>query len=296
MGVAGGVSTVPRRTLGIGLRAARDRAGVKLKDAAELLGVSEQTIWRIEQGTTSTKPPYVQALCDAYGVPDGMRDVLLGLARETRAPGWWQAYGDVLPNWFGAYVCLEQAANRIRIFDPTMMPGLLQCHDYSDVVIRIDRPDWSDDEVSRCLELKQARQQVLTRAFPTPPSVESIISEAVLTAEPKPEGTMRRQLWHLLKATELPNVSIRILDRRIGPHLGSLAGSFKMLDFPEQNGYMPPPTVFSENLVGAVCLDKPSEIKAYSRAWDSISRAAFSEHETIGLLRENLREWNDRER
>ncbi|MFC3380708.1 DUF397 domain-containing protein [Couchioplanes azureus] len=67
------------------------------------------------------------------------------------------------------------------------------------------------NEVEKRIELKQSRQQLLTRAFPTPPSVEAIISEAVLMAEPKPEVTMRRQVWHLLQATELSNVSIRIL-------------------------------------------------------------------------------------
>ena len=267
MVVPGSGSTVPRRTLGIGLRAAREKAGVKLKDAAALLGVSEQTIWRIEQGTTSTRPPYVQSLCDAYGVPDGMREVFVGLSRETRSRGWWHAYGDVLPTWFEAYVGLEQAAQRIRIFDPSMIPGLLQCREYTAAFIKVERPDLSDDDVEKRIELKQSRQQLLTRSFPAPPSVEAIISEAVLMVEPKPEGTMRRQVWHLLKATELPTVSVRVLDRRVGPHRASLTGAFTLLDFPEQNGSAPPPTVYSENLTGALYLDKAPEITAYSEAW-----------------------------
>ncbi len=292
----GSGSTVPRRTLGIGLRAAREKAGVKLKDAAAQLGVSEQTIWRIEQGTTSTRPPYVQALCDAYGVHDGMRDAFVGLARETRARGWWHAYGDVLPTWFEAYVGLEQAARRIRIFDPSMIPGLLQHREYTGAFIRIERPGLSELEVEKTIELKQSRQQLLTRSFPAPPSVEVIISETALMAEPAPEGTMRRQIWHLLQATELPNVSIRVLERRVGPHRASVAGAFRMLDFPEQNGSAPPPTVYSENLTGALYLDKASEIEAYSGVWDAIYDAALSEHDTDELLKQYLKELNDRER
>ncbi|MFI7596883.1 helix-turn-helix transcriptional regulator [Actinoplanes sp. NPDC049681] len=295
MAVEGSGSTVPRRSLGIGLRAAREKAGVKLKDAAAMLGVSEQTIWRIEQGTTSTKPPYVQALCDAYGVHDGMRTVFVGLARETRSRGWWHAYGDVLPTWFEAYVGLEQAARRIRIFDPTMIPGLLQHRDYTGAFIRVERPGLSDDEVEKMIELKQSRQQLLTRSFPPPPSVEVVISETVLMAEPKPEGTMRRQIWHLLKATELPNVTIRVLDRRVGPHRASVAGAFRMLDFPEQNGSAPPPTVYSENLTGALYLDKASEIEAYSDVWEAIFDAALPRDHTGELLKDYLRELNDRE-
>ncbi|MEV8507273.1 helix-turn-helix transcriptional regulator [Actinoplanes sp. NPDC051475] len=296
MVVEGSGSTVPRRTLGIGLRAAREKAGVKLKDAAALLGVSEQTIWRIEQGTTSTKPPYVQALCDAYGVHDGMREVFVGLARETRSRGWWHAYGDVLPTWFEAYVGLEQAAQRIRIFDPAMIPGLLQHREYTGAFIRVERPGWSEGDIEKTIELKQSRQQLLTRSFPAPPSVDVIIGETVLMAEPKPEGIMRRQVWHLLKATELPNVSIRVLDRRVGPHRASLAGAFRLLSFPEQNGSAPPPTVYSENLTGALYLDKTSEIAEYAGAWEAISDAALPKHDTIELLKECLKELNDRER
>ncbi|MGA5303419.1 helix-turn-helix domain-containing protein [Nucisporomicrobium flavum] len=296
MVVEGSGSTVPRRTLGIGLRAAREKAGVKLKDAAALLGVSEQTIWRIEQGTTSTRPPYVQALCDAYGVSDDMRDVFVGLARETRSRGWWHAYGDVLPTWFEAYVGLEQAARRIRIFDPSMVPGLLQHREYTGAFVRIERPDLSEHEVEKIIELKQSRQQLLTRSFPAPPAVDVVISEAVLMAEPEPEGTMRRQVWHLLQATQLPNVSVRVLNLRVGPHRASVAGAFVMLDFPEHNGSAPPPTVYSENLTGALYLDKASEIEAYSGVWEALDGAALSEPDTAELLQKYLKELNDRER
>ena len=296
MVVAGIGSTVPRRTLGIGLRAAREKAGVKLKDAAALLGVSEQTIWRIEQGATSTRPPYVQALCDAYGVRDEMRELFVGLSRETRSRGWWHAYGDVLPTWFEAYVGLEQAAHRIRVFDPAMIPGLVQHREYTGAFIRVERPDLSEHEVEKSIELKQSRQQLLTRSFPAPPSLEVILSETVLMAEPRPEGTMRRQIWHLLQATELPNVSIRVLDRRVGPHRASVAGAFRMLDFPEHNGSAPPPTVYSENLTGALYLDKDTEIAAYSEAWAAISAAALPEPDSGEVLTNYLRELNDRER
>lgn len=293
---AGGGSTVPRRTLGLELRAAREKAGVTLKSAAETLGVSEQTLWRIEQGATSTRPPYVMALCDRYGIDDQMRDVLLGLAKETRSRGWWHAYGDVLPAWFEAFVGLEQSARTIRIFDPAMVPGLLQCREYTGAFIRVERPDLTDDDIKKRVELKQSRQELLTRDFPAPPTVEAIISEAVLMAEPRPEGVMRRQVWHLLQATELPNVAIRVLGRTVGPHRASLAGAFRMLDFPERNGHTPPPTVYCENLTGALYLDKKHEIEAYSEVWSAIHNDAMNEHDTVELLKEKLRELNDRER
>ena len=286
---------MPRRTLGLGLKQAREAAGVKLKDAALALDVSTQTIWRIENGTTSTRTADVMHLCTLYGVPDKMREVFLGLARETKSKGWWHAYGDVVPAWFELYVGLEQAAASIRTYAPSLVPGLLQSREYMGSAIRADRPELSDDDVNTRIRLKQSRQKLLTRSFPEPPRVTAVIGEAVFLAEPEPEGAMRSQVWHLLKATELENVSIRVLPIARGPHRASVGGAFTFLDFLQENGNTPPPTVYAENLTGAIYLDKPSEISIYAEVWESIASKALDERASIGLMSNLLKELNDRE-
>lgn len=288
-------STIPRRTLGLGLKQAREAAGVRLKDAAAALDVSVQTVWRIENGTTSSRTADVLHLCTIYGVPDEMRDVFLGLARETKSKGWWHAYGDVVPAWFELYVGLEQAATTIRTYDPSLVPGILQSREYMGAAIRADRPELTDDEVNTRIRLKQNRQQLLTRSFPESPQVQAIIGEAALQAEPKPEGAMRSQIWHLLKATELDNVSIRILPTTRGPHRASVAGAFTVLDFHQENGNTPPSTVYAENLTGAIYLDKPSEINDYDEVWKSITANSLDEQASIAFMSSLLKELNDRE-
>jgi hypothetical protein len=224
-----------------------------------------------------------------------MRDVFLGLARETKSRGWWHAYGDVVPAWFELYVGLEQAAATIRTYDPALVPGLLQSGEYMGAVIRADRPELSEDEVTTRISLKRSRQQLLTRSFPEPPRTEVIIGEAALMAEPEAEGAMRAQLWHLLKATELDNVSLRVLPIARGPHRASVAGAFTLLDFRQENGSTPPATVYAENLTGAIYLDKPSEISVYGKAWESIASKALDEGASIDLMSTLLKELNDRE-
>lgn len=288
-------STVPRRTLGLGLRQAREAAGVKLKDVAVALDVSTQTVWRIENGTTSTRTADVMHLCTLYGVPDEMRNVFLGLARETKSKGWWHAYGEVVPAWFELYVGLEQAAATIRTYNPSLVPGLLQSRAYMGAVIRADSPELSDDDVTTRISLKRSRQELLTRVFPESPRVEALIGEAALLAEPETEGAMRSQVWHLLKATELDNVSIRVLPTARGPHRASVGGAFTLLDFRQENGTTPPATVYAENLTGAIYLDKPTEISAYGEVWDSIASKALDERASIDLMSTLLKELNDRE-
>jgi hypothetical protein len=39
-------------------------------------------------------------MCKIYAAPADLTEALMGLARETKARGWWHAYGDVIPEGF----------------------------------------------------------------------------------------------------------------------------------------------------------------------------------------------------
>lgn len=287
-------STVPRRTLGLALREARNKQKITMQTAAEALGVSVQSVRRIEQGTVSTRTATVTVLCGLYQVPDTMRHVLVGLAKETRSHGWWHSYSDAIPDWFQLYVGLEQTASRIRKFEPMLVTGLLQNEQYMEAAIRAVTPSLSDEEVAASINLRLSRQRLLTRAFPAPPRVEMVLSEAVLLAEPQVEDAMRSQVWHLLKATELPSVSLRILPIGVGPHRASVTGAFTVLDFPTENGTAPPSTVYSESITGAIYLDKPAEIDSYNQVWQALTAAALDKTASIALMSQRLKELTER--
>jgi hypothetical protein len=106
---------------------------------------------------------------------------------------------------------------------------------------------------------------------------------------------MRHQIWQLLKATEMGNVSLRMLPVTV-EHCACGTGPFSIVDFPDQSGNTAPPTVYSENLTGAIYLDKPKELQAYEDAWAVLGSASLNEQETVNALSERLKELNDRER
>jgi hypothetical protein len=74
-------------------------------------GPSEWKIHRLENGQGRLQERDIIDLLRLYEVtdPDEIAE-LLALAREANTPGWWQHYGDVLPQWFRTYVDLESAA------------------------------------------------------------------------------------------------------------------------------------------------------------------------------------------
>src|ERR1700735_3589829 len=90
-------STVPRRQLGRHLRDLRNKQRLTVKTAAAAMEWSETKIWRIETGQTSLRSFDVEAMCRIYGAPTDLTQALMALAKETKSKGWWQAYGDVIP-------------------------------------------------------------------------------------------------------------------------------------------------------------------------------------------------------
>ncbi|MET8311317.1 helix-turn-helix transcriptional regulator [Micromonospora sp. NPDC005173] len=280
-------STVPRRQLGRLLRQYRNEAGVTLDAAAEALEYSRQKIWRIECGTGSVRVLDVKAMCDLYGVSPEMTEAMRGLAVETKSKGWWHAYGDAVPSWFELYVGLESAASRLRGYDESLIPGILQTRAYADALFRLGRM-LSDDEREQAVEVRLQRQASLTRRLPAAPRLEAVLSEAVLRRTVGGQTTMAAQLDHVLKLAELPTVSVRVLPLAAGPQPGAVAGTFMILDFPPGNGgrAVPEPSVvYSESLTGALYLDKPDELAAYERVWRGLDSLSLHEAESKDMIK-----------
>ena len=226
---------------------------------------------------------------------DEVTEALMGLARETKARGWWHAYGDVIPDWFELYVGLETAASRLRHYHTTFVHGLLQAHAYIEATIRAQVPKVADDQVEPRIRVKLERQSLLTRNFPPPPQLDLIFAESVVRARLTAPGAMQQQLWHLLKAIdELPHVMVRILPS-VGPHAAAPSGGFTILEFPPNDrGSGEPPTVYSENITGSLYLDHPRELAVYEQVWAELEALALDERDSKAMITTLLQELGDK--
>ena len=203
-------STVPRRQLGRMLRQLRTEAGVTLDGVAEALECSRQKVWRIESGLGSVRSLDVKAMCQLYDVTPELVAALVGLAGETKAKGWWHAYGDAIPEWFELYVGLEAAASRLRFFKDTLVPGLLQSRDYALGMYRIDQPEMSEEDRERAVEVRLQRQ---SSAHPSP-AVRTPAGGDPLRGGPAPAG--RRPAGDG-RSTPAPARTVSELPERLDP-------------------------------------------------------------------------------
>jgi hypothetical protein len=217
-----------------------------------------------------------------------MTEAMRGLATETKSKGWWHAYGDAVPSWFELYVGLESAAAKLRRYDESLIPGLLQTRQYAQTIYRLDRPAASEEDRERAVEVRLQRQSLLTRRLPAAPRIEQVLSEAVLRRLVGGSATMTAQLRRLLEVGDLPNVSVRVMPLSAGPPPGAVAGSFVILDFPTTKGGRAAPepsVVYSESLTGALYLDKPDELRAYEDAWQGVAALALDEGESRDMIK-----------
>ncbi|WP_281919249.1 helix-turn-helix domain-containing protein [Nocardia sputorum] len=280
-------STMPRRQLGRHLRDLRNRAGMTTRVAAQQLEWSEAKIWRIETGQTSLRGLDVEAMCKVYGAPPDLLEPLRALARDTKAKGWWTAYGDVIPEGFDVYIGLEEAAGRLFTYENELVPGLLQTEGYTRAVCTAAHPELSADEIDRRVRLRQARQALVTRPD-APLELDALIDEAVLRRRIGGPEVTAGQLDHLLRMAELPNVRIRLVPGDCGYHDGMASGRFVLLEFPDSGEPPEPPVVYLEAFTGPVYVDKEHEIARFRSAFASIEAAAVDPRARIEEVRKSL--------
>jgi transcriptional regulator with XRE-family HTH domain len=275
----GGGPIVRRMLVGAQLRRLRTEQGISREQAGQAIRASEWKIHRLENGQVGFKERDIVDLLRLYGVtdPDEVAALLM-LAREANAPGWWQRYGDLLPQWFRAYVDLESVAVLIRTYEGQLVPGLLQTTGYMRAVIRGAELNQSPEETERRVALRLARQQLLERA--DAPWLWAVMDEAALRRPVGSREVMRAQLERLIDASQLPNVTLQILSYGAGAH-PAMASAFSILRFADQEL---PDVVYLEHLTNAVYLDKREDVEQYLHVMETISVRAEPPDKTVELL------------
>ncbi|MGI8329135.1 helix-turn-helix domain-containing protein [Actinomadura scrupuli] len=254
---AGG-PTVVRILLGAQLRRLREASGVTREAAGHAIRGSASKISRLELGRVGFKERDVADLCTLYGLDDEReRSTLLALIRQANAPGWWHHYGDAVPEWFEAYVGLEQAASLIRVYEAHSVPGLLQTQDYARALFGVNYPAAAADEIDRKVDLRMTRQQLLMRA--DAPQLWVVMDEAAVRRPLGGRQVMREQLLHLLELTRLRNVTLQMVPFHGDGH-PAIGAPFTILRFSQPDL---PDIVYLEQLTSALYLDKREDLDHY---------------------------------
>ncbi|ATM24645.1 XRE family transcriptional regulator (plasmid) [Streptomyces alboflavus] len=269
------------------LAALRDAAGMTASQAAKHLRIAQSTVTRMEKAETSLKFATVKALLEIYGVSQAEIKEFLALLDQAATPGWWQSFRDVLPAWFAVHVSLETAATLVRSYEPSVVTGLLQTPEYARAVMERGLPRVSPEVLERRVELRIARQTLLTRTDPAPPQLWALFDEAVLRRPAGDTSVMRGQIDHLLAMADLPNVTLQVCPFSAGLHPGAF-GPFTIFrfDIPEL-----PDIVCADSLSRASYSEENDEVALYREAMGEMGVYALSRQDTkefLGDIRKEL--------
>ena len=277
--------TVPRMLVGIQLHRFREAAGITPDQAAYEIRASRSKISRMENGLVRFKERDVTDLLTLYGITDEKtRSGLVTLTQQANTAGWWSRYGDIMADWFQAYLGLETAASVIRTFELQFVHGLFQTEDYARAVTMLGHTTAPAEEIDRRVSLRLKRQDLLNG--PTPPQVWSVLDEGALRRPVGGPAVMRAQLERLVEMSKLRHVTIQVVPFSRGGHAAA-GGSFTVLRFSEPEV---PDVVYIEQLTSALYLDKHEDVEHYLEVMNHLSTEALTPAQSAKFITEIIRD------
>ncbi|MGW0434277.1 helix-turn-helix domain-containing protein [Micromonospora sp. NPDC003197] len=273
-------SIIKRRRLASALRQLREQAGLTLEDVAFRMGMAQSTLSRIETARASARPANVRGLLPIYGVHGTEADVIVQLAKDAVQRDWWYVYRDLMPDWFQTFVGLEGEASAIQVFQPQVVPSLLQTEAYARALLGAAWTNRKSAEVERRVQLRLHRQQVLRRQ--PGPQCQLVLGEAALRCRVGTPETFTAQLDRLIQLIDEGQFTIRVLPFTAGA-TGSELGQIVLLDFPFPED---PPVGCLEHLAGGQIVDESAQVNQLRAVFAHQRDAALSPEESRKLIAE----------
>ncbi|MFB6677853.1 helix-turn-helix domain-containing protein [Streptomyces sp. NPDC057684] len=261
--------TVRRRRLGQELRRLRELKGMTAEEVAERLLVSQSKISRLENGRRSISQRDVRDLCGVYEVEDHrIVDSLMQMAKDSRQQGWWHSFGDIP---YSVYIGLETDAASLRVYDPQVVPGLLQTRAYAETLITGALPETTPTDIDKRVQVRVRRQERIA-APDNPLRLWTVLDESALRRVVGSRAVMREQLEHLVEQSQLPHVTVQVIPFDMGAHPG-LNGQYAILEFPDAADSS---VVYIEGVTSDLYLEKANDVQKYSVMYEHLRAQALN--------------------
>ncbi|MEV6425928.1 helix-turn-helix transcriptional regulator [Streptomyces sp. NPDC051662] len=276
--------TVRRRRLGQELRRLRELKGMTAEEVAERLLVSQSKISRLENGRRSISQRDVRDLCGVYEVEDQrIVDSLMQMAKDSRQQGWWHAFGDIP---YSVYIGLETDAASLRVYEPQVVPGLLQTRPYAEALINGALPESPALDVEKRVGVRLRRQDRISTPD-DPLRLWAVVDEAALRRRVGDRQLMREQLEHLVEQSQLPHVTVQVLPFDMGAHPG-ITGHYAILEFPDASDSS---VVYIEGVTSDLYLEKANDVQRYSVMYEHLRAQALNADQTRQFIADIAKEY-----
>ena len=269
-------ATIAKLRLARRLTELRVNAGYTANHVCDILNWGRGKVGRFE--ANQWKRPEMSDIRDLlrfYEADEATCREVEDLAMRARFRPWWRDYQDIFDNEFPGF---EADADRIRMFTPLVIPGLLQTPDYIDALMRASGkpPAWR----RRAAEARTRRQQILDRDKSTVPQIEAVIAEASLMYRWGSRTERREQLLHLAELGQRPNIRLHLQRFADGPPPGMFS-AVHIFDYAGE-----PSLVFAESDHAIQEVTDPEYVTGYIESYDRAVDVALEPMDTALYLRQ----------
>lgn len=270
-----------RWLIGIELARHRQEARMSLAKAAQLTGLSKSKLSHLEQGNQTQTAEDITRLLAAYGAPLRSVKRLIALAERADETSWWAPWADVVPPWFRTFLGLERIADRAYVYEPVLIPGLLQTADYAQAVTK-ESLLVRADHVKRIVEVRMQRAARLSDAQ-QPLRLEAVITAAALDNVMGSHEVHQAQLLHLAKLAELGHVTVQVVPPGVICYDAYTIGNFALLDLDTDSkiGYV-------ELVDDAVYVHDRAQLQTYEVAFRELQRVSLDPDRSLTLIRSKI--------
>lgn len=280
--VQGMPPAVARHRVRLALRSAREARGLTQQHVADTLEWSLSKVNRIESGDVNISSTDLQAMLRLFEITDPDRvQQLLAEARQARSRGWWWEkphYRENLTPGILSLMQYEMGASEIRVFHPTLVPGLLQTHDYAEYVLNFWANELSEAERDTRLEIRMwRREQALMR--PDPPNYLVILDESVMSRHVGGPQIMSEQLNELAALAGKPHITVRIAPFSDAAVL-TILGPFITFDLGGDDSEV----LYREGHLVDELSEEPSIVRRYREYFDLMWSRCRTSDESLRLI------------
>jgi transcriptional regulator with XRE-family HTH domain len=266
-----------RWLIGVELAGYRKDSGKTLAEVSAEVGISKPKLGHMETGRYQQAPEDIAKLLAYYGAAQHEIDRLMSLTGRADEASWWAPWGHIVPDWLKTFVGLEALAEREFVFEPIVIPGLLQTEDYARAITAAT-PRVRPDHGERFVGFRMARARRLTDADGRL-HLHAVLNEGALRLRVGTPELQRAQLEHLVAASELPNVTLQVVRPEDGVHAAA-TGHFVVLEFENARSIG-----YSELSDGAVYAQDPEQVRSYTMAAENLQGVALDPERSVALIK-----------
>lgn len=262
--------------LGAALRALREASGKEAKAVARSALMSPSKLSKIENANLLPSATDVERILTAIGVSDAIKAEYTEAARAatTEATAWRLLKRAGIHKGQQAAKALEAQMTTLRLFQPSLVPGLLQTPEYIRAILQ--RHDLSEDALTRTISGRLERQAVL---FDNTKKLRFVITEPVLRWRIVPPQMMAAQLDRIVSMSRLAHVAIRVVP------LSARQADIANHAFVIRDDRM----VTVETVHAEIVVTDPRDVEMYVRKFEAFERSALSGDAMRSLI-ESLRD------